>query len=140
MLFGSPDALPQLTPNWDKRFLELDDAAYRFESDPVPLGAIYFLHPRTDDPSQPIMATETIRGGMVDLLGNLSGNYLLDQILPAASFAFLGRLAQRVPLRRLAARANPDWLPQLREMVVNDVTALQAGATGPIGTRNGRDV
>jgi hypothetical protein len=129
MLFGSPDALPQLTPNWEKRYLELDGESGRFETEAVPLGAIYFLHPRTDDPSKPLIVAESIRGGMVDLLGNLSGNYLLDQILPAASFAFLSRIAQGVPLRRLTARANPNLLPRLLETVVKDVTALQAGVT-----------
>jgi hypothetical protein len=126
MLFGSPDALPQLTPNWDKRYLELDDVNYRFESDAVPLGAIYFLHPRSDDLSEPIIVAETFRGGMVDLLGNLSGNYLLDQVLQASSFAFLGRLAEGVPLRRLVPRADPNCLADLRELIVADVAALRS--------------
>ena len=43
-LFGAPDALPLLTPNWDKRYLDLagDDGRYQFQSDASPLRAIYF--------------------------------------------------------------------------------------------------
>jgi hypothetical protein len=128
MLLGSAEALPQLTPNWEKRYLELDNVSCRFEPETVPLGAIYFLHPRTDDSSVPVIVSESFRGGMVDLLGNMSGNYLLDQILPASSFAFLGRLAQAVPLRRLNPRADPDRLPELRELIVADVAALRPDA------------
>lgn len=139
MLFGSPDALPKLTPNWGKRYLDLDSVSYHFQSDALPLGAIYFLHPRNDAPSAPEIAAETLREGMVNLLGNLTGNYLLDQILPASSFDFLRRLTQAVPLRRIIPHADPDYLPQLRELIVADFRSLQTSARIH-KDRNGQDV
>ena len=44
-LLGSPDALPLLTPNWDKRYLPLDGVRATFQSEPKPLGAIYLPGP-----------------------------------------------------------------------------------------------
>ena len=42
-LFGDTEALPPLTPNWDKRFLDLAQPNYQFQDRPVPLAAIYLL-------------------------------------------------------------------------------------------------
>jgi hypothetical protein len=125
MLFPSRVDLPLLTPNWDKRYLELGRGSYRFEPEAVPIGAIYFLHPRSDDASAPKIVEEQLRAGMVQLIGNLTGDYLLDQILPVSSFHFLRRLAQNVPLRRIIPHANASCLPQLRELIVADVRSLQ---------------
>ena len=52
-LLGSPDALPLLTPNWDKRYLPLDGVRATFQSEPKPLGAIYLLAPRMSDSRAP---------------------------------------------------------------------------------------
>src|ERR1700687_479146 len=42
-LYGSPDALPRLTPSWEKRYLDLRTGHQRFQSTPLPLAAIYVL-------------------------------------------------------------------------------------------------
>ena len=46
-LYGSPSALPRLTPTWDKRALDLRTAAGGFQADRLPLAAIYVLDERT---------------------------------------------------------------------------------------------
>lgn len=125
MLFGSVDALPRLTPGWEKRYLQLDSVYHRFESEPVPLAAIYFLHPRSADLSTPAIDEEPKRDAMVKLIGNIGGNYILDHVAPATSFDLLQRLAHSVPLRRLVPRSDPDYLAQLRDLVVADVSRLQ---------------
>ena len=125
MLFGSAEALPRLTPGWEKRYLQLDSISHRFEPEPVPLAAIYFLHPRSTDLSTPAIDEEPKRDAMVKLIGNIGGNYILDHVAPATSFDLLQRLAQFVPLRRLVPRSDPAYLPQLRDMVVTDLKKLQ---------------
>lgn len=127
MLFGSAEALPLLTPGWEKRYLELDGVFHRFEPEPLPLAAIYFLDPRTDDQFSPRIDEEPSREGMVKLIGNIGGNYILDHESPAASFEILRRLAHSVPMRRLIPHTDPQYLPLLREMVVADVRSLCAG-------------
>jgi len=128
MLFGSSDALPPLTPNWDKLYLDLAGLPQGFEPDPVPLAAIYFLQSRSDDPSAPAIEKQPLRDGLVGLIGNIGGTYIQDYVSPAFSFDLLNRIAQSVPLRRLIPHANPDHLPQLREMVVAEVEALRTSA------------
>lgn len=140
MLFGSPEALPRITPTWDKRYLKLGSIAHRFEPEPVPLAAIYFLHQRTADPSAPVIEPEPPRDGLVKLIGSTGGNYLKDQESPASTFDLLRRIAQSVPLRRLIPHANSRYLPKLREMVVADIRALHPGAFVADESRDSPDV
>lgn len=124
LLFGSGEALPRLTPGWEKRYLQLENKYHHFQSEPVPLAAIYFLQPRSTDVCTPI-ADEPEREGMIKLIGNIGANYLLDLVEPASSFDLLQRMARFVPLRRLTPSSGPSSLSQLRGAVVKDVQLLQ---------------
>lgn len=46
-LWGSPDALPKMTPTWEKRYLDLPQNGYEFDTRPVPLAAIYVIGERS---------------------------------------------------------------------------------------------
>ena len=46
VLFGSEEALPRITPTWDKRYMALGDNGLGFATKPLPLGAIYLLGAR----------------------------------------------------------------------------------------------
>ena len=101
-LLAPAGALPLLTPNWDKRFLPLDDGVHSFQSSPAPLAAICVLQER-----QAMAAPAALRdlGGQEQLsllVANTYGNQLLDRAMREHEFTVLGRLAQRVPLRGLA--------------------------------------
>ena len=41
-LFGSEEALPQITPTWDKRYMALGENGLGFVANPLPLGASTF--------------------------------------------------------------------------------------------------
>jgi hypothetical protein len=127
LLFGAPEALPRITPTWNKRYLQLGSHEHRFEPAPVRLAAIYFFHSRTDDASAPRVEPEPLHDGLIKLIGNIGANYLLDQEAPAATFDLLKRLANAVPLRRLIPHTDPQYLPQLRDLVVADIGSLPAG-------------
>ena len=45
-LYGSTDALPALTPTWEKCCLDLTRADYQFQEQPTPLAAVYALGER----------------------------------------------------------------------------------------------
>ena len=47
LLYGAADALPRLTPTWDKRALDLTRNGCRFQQQPLPLAAIYVLAERS---------------------------------------------------------------------------------------------
>lgn len=125
LLFGSSQALPRLTPGWEKRYLQLDGEALYFEPVPVPLAAIYFLHARSSDTAAIAIDAEPKREAMVKLIGNTHANYLLDQVSPATSFDLLQRIARFVPLRKLVPGSGATALTQLRDAVVDDLRGLQ---------------
>jgi len=135
-LYGSPTALPPvilhnvLYPKWDKRWLNLTDPGYRFQSRPLPLGAIYFLGERQDD-SGPRVEDVLGKERLLLLIANNYGSTFLDKELRAREFEVLGRLLDRVPVRRLIPRAGPDYLPKLCEAILKDFSQLRSGSTDP---------
>jgi hypothetical protein len=131
-LYGSPTALPPvisdnvLDPEWNKRWLNLTDPGYRFQSRPLPLGAIYILGERQDD-AGPRVEEVPGKERLMLLIANTYGSTILDKKLRAQEFEVLGRILERVPVRRLVPRAGPAHLPQLCETVLKDFSHLQAG-------------
>ena len=136
-LFDSPTALPPLIshnvldPEWDKRCLDLTGPGYCFQSRPLPLGAIYILWERQEDAGPRV---EEVRGqeGLLLLLANTYGAAFLDRELRGREFETLGRLLDRVPVRRLIPRAGPAYLDQLCETIRKDISHLQAGGNYPL--------
>lgn len=124
LLFGSGEALPRLTPGWEKRYLQLEGAR-PFQAEAVRLASIYFLHPRNCETAAPAIEPEPEREAMVKLIGNIGANYILDQEDCARSFDLLQRLARFIPLRRLIPGFGTASLPRLCEAVVNDLETLQ---------------
>ena len=54
-LYGSETHLPKLTPNWEKRYLDLTERPEQFQRQPLPLKAIYQLAARSDDETAPFV-------------------------------------------------------------------------------------
>lgn len=129
-LFGSEDALPKLTPTWDKRFLDLD-SAFRFQHEPLPLAAIYFLDGNDTDPPQPRIEGVGLQEGLMSLIAHTSANYLLDKPMRAAEFEVLGRLAESIPMRQVYAGVEFADLPVLCEIIAADCRTLSV-STVPI--------
>ncbi len=125
MLFGEPDALPLMTPNWDKRYLDLMKDGFTFQKESLPLGAVYFLQERTADPSAPIIEPVAPSVGLIDLVTNAYTNYLLDKDMRAREFDLLGRIVQRIPLRRVTPHTDPARLPDLCRAIITDFEKLQ---------------
>lgn len=115
-LYGSPTALPPvvldnvLDPEWDKRWLNLTGPGYRFQSRPLPLGAIYILGERQDDTGPRV---EEIPGSkrLLLLIANTYGSTFLDKELRGQEFGVLSRLLDRVPVRRIIPRGGPPTSP-----------------------------
>lgn len=123
-LFGDVEALPRLTPSWDKRYLPLGGATYPFQQHALPLAAIYFLGPR-GGPSVGIEVQRVAsREGLVALLAESFATRLLDRRQRAAEFDVLGRVAACVPLRRVTPPPDIARLPELCRHIVRDVGAM----------------
>lgn len=132
-LYGSFDALPPVTPNWEKRYLALDGNGYRFQPEPLPLRAIYILDRRVTHASGPTVETEPAASGLIALLAHTYVNYLLDRDMRRREFELLGRLAVRVPLRRVKLPDDPARLFQVCHAVLEDVQMLPAAAVSILG-------
>jgi hypothetical protein len=130
-LFGDANALPKLTPTWEKRALDLAGAGQRFETSPRPLAAIYLLsepndvpadagRSRRDDAVQPLLGTR----GLLALLANTYVGYLLDSDMRRQEFDALARLQSQVHVRRVVAPTDNTRFPQLCNRIIGDYAAL----------------
>jgi len=120
VLFGAPDALPRMTPNWDKLYLDLGGCDCPFQETPLPLGAIYLLGERSRDIQAPFVEPVSPQEGLIELVANTYVNYLLDRAMRAREFELLGRLIRRIPVRRVVPHEDPTRFPALCQAIVDD--------------------
>jgi hypothetical protein len=115
LLYGSPHALPPLTPTWDKRGLDLSAGA--FQDEPLPLAAIYVLDPDASDAG---LGGEALRGreALVTLLGHSYVHYLMDRAQRVHEFESLSRLVTQIPVRRLARPHSARFAAALRDRIL----------------------
>ena len=123
-LYGSRSALPPLTPNWDKCYLDLTRPGARFENEPRALGAIYLLNGRSDEPHAPFVEPIDTAAGMMSLIANTYGTKLLDRHMRAREFELLSRLLAHVPLRRVTPHTNANRLRSLCNLLLADLERL----------------
>lgn len=123
-LFDREDALPCITPTWDKRYLVLGQNSHRFASMPLPLGAIYILSQREAGLKNPIVEEFSGREAFMGLVGNAYVNYLLDARMRKADFEVLGRVAAQVPVRRVRAAQDPSQVFDLCDRIAADAVRL----------------
>lgn len=119
MLFGSREALPLITPNWNKRDVDLASQD-RFCREPRQLSMIYWLAPRTADPRAPFVEPLDPVDQMMRLVENSYGNVLLDRELRTKEFVTLGRLLKTVEVRKLVPHISPDRLSHMLDLVLDD--------------------
>jgi hypothetical protein len=119
-LYGSEDAVLPLTPNWDKRGLDLVERGLPFRCAPQVLGAVYVLGERSRAPAAPFVEPVPAGEALMTLVANSYTNYLLDREMRAREFELLGTLVSRVPVRRVTPHADPDRLPRLCAAIMED--------------------
>ncbi len=125
-LFGAPDALPRLTPSWEKFFLPLDGGNARFEEQRRVASAFYLLAPRVAEAHAPRIETMSAREALLELVQNTYMNWLLDRGQRAAEFDALSRLVTQVPVRRIVPHVDPGRIGALCELIVADGERLSA--------------
>jgi hypothetical protein len=122
-LFGSPDALPQFSANYEKRFLSLGKQELRFAERALPLAAIYILGDRRGDPAPTVEALAPQRAFLA-LVANTFATNTLDTTMRAKEFEILARLAPTVPIRALHAHQDGGRLPDLCDLLRKEVREL----------------
>jgi hypothetical protein len=121
-LYGSEAHLPKLTPNWDKRYMDLND---RFENRPLPLAAIYHLDERSQDPAAPFVEFVDRSKGFMSVIANTYATKLMDKHMRAREFRLLDRVLNAVPLRRVTPHADPLRISELCDRIVGDYELIQ---------------
>jgi hypothetical protein len=125
-LCGAEDALPLLTPNWDKRYLNLGEGKHQFQQQPLPLTAVYILGERRADASAPYIEAVSTGKGLITLVANSYVTYMKDKFMREQEFEVLGRVAASVALRTVIPNADISYLPKLCEAILGDFHALTA--------------
>lgn len=123
-LFGPEAALPRITPTWNKQYLALDGNGYRFQSSPLPVGAIYILGERETDLTAPTIEEVSGREALMMLVANTYVNYLLDRDMRAREFDVLSRLLTGVPVRRVRPAADPSQSIAVCKSIMADAKRL----------------
>lgn len=122
-LFSSPERLPLITRGWDKRFLDLASGPGRFQSSPLPLGAVYLLGRSADVLNEPRIEPLAGRTALIALVANTSVNYMLDRSMRSREFEVAGRLVAKVTMRSVLS-SRLDDLDSLVTAILADWEAL----------------
>lgn len=127
-LYGSESHLPLLTPNWDKRYLDLTP---RFPSQSVPLSAIYLFGERVGEPGAPFVRPIDRTKALLSLIANTYTNYLIDKSMQARQFDLLTRVLAEVPVRRVTPHADARRIQQLCDCILDDFGSLKHHFSNP---------
>jgi hypothetical protein len=123
-LFGTPDAMPRITPSWEKRYIDLNAPGYRFHPHPLPLAAIYLLGERIGE--APRCDPVARRAALMPLVSETYTTRLIGRSMRAKEFELLGRIAEHVPVRRLSLPNAFREMDELCAVVIDDVRALSS--------------
>ena len=120
MLLGSEEALPLITPGWEKRYLALDGQRAKFAADERPLALVYVFGPRASDANAPRIEKLGAREAMLELVRNTYMNWVLDREQRAQEFDTLCRLVGRVSIRRIVPHTEPGKIGDLCDLILHD--------------------
>lgn len=136
-LFGSQDALPRITPTWDKHYLPLGRNGHHFASSPLTLGAIYILDSRDSSLTAPIIEAVPGKEAFMSLVANTYVNYLLDQEMRRNEFDVLGRVVSEIPVRRVRPPAESSVIFKVCEAIAADARRVMTRAAATAAAARG---
>jgi serine kinase of HPr protein (carbohydrate metabolism regulator) len=123
ILLGTTNALPRLTPTWDKRALQMRGQGWTWCEEPARLGAVVLLAPRMDTADAPRIDPMQPGEAFVSIAANSYANYLLDDRMRAGEFAAIARLMHDVQVVRATPHADPERLGALMRAIVGAIRA-----------------
>jgi hypothetical protein len=125
LLYGSPDALPQILPDWEKRCLKLgEEGETRFEERALPIGAIYVLGDSTLSSAESVESISQ-KTAMMTLVTNTYATNFLDAKQRAEEFAVLSRLVTAVPVRKVNAKRGTLRVDELCDVIQRDFKSFK---------------
>jgi hypothetical protein len=130
-LYGSAEALPQFSANYEKRCLSLGKQELQFAQEALPLAAIYILGERRGDPA-PLVEELTPQRAFLALVANSFATNTLDSDMRAKEFEILARVAPNVPIRVLYAHHDASRLPELCDLLSKEEQKLSTGRSARV--------
>jgi len=127
-LYGAGARLPPLTPNWEKRYLDLSGGG-AFQAEPRPLGAVYLLATR-EEAGAPRLEPLSHGGAVMALVSNTYSGWLPNLGAQARDLALFARLARRVPVVRAVPHEDPARLGELCAIIERHFAAAGKGTDG----------
>ncbi len=122
LLHGSSEALPQVSPAWDKRLLDLEEHGYCNAREPCPLAAVYLLDGEASQ--RPEVREVRGAGGLIALVANAYANLSPDPPMRAHEFDVLSRLLARIPVRRVHRPAAGLPPAELCDLIAGDYRVI----------------
>jgi hypothetical protein len=119
--------LPKAAGNRRLHF-ELTSAGYQFQSDPLPIGAIYLLADRNTDAPAPRVELVSAPDGIMGLVANSYVTRFLDKSMRAQEFQELSRLVNQVPVRKVYPHREPSRLAMLCKVILEDINGREPRA------------
>jgi hypothetical protein len=123
--------LPRVWTTVEKRALNLGPATegtFRFEAEPLPLGAVYFLGPRRPGLAAPTIEPLALADGLLRLAVHNYSRMRLSADHSTREFERLGRLARHVPLRLLHRPDDLASLGSVCDAIAGDLAGEPTGA------------
>jgi len=132
--YGDGNALPRLTPSWEKRYLDLRTSG-QFPSEPFRLAAIYILG--NSECGEIVEGPRSQR--MIQLAGNVYVNYLLPHRFRRRDFVRIADVVNVIPVRQVNVRDDFAALEGTCQTILHDFRSVrarfdQAAAAGRIPT------
>ena len=121
------ESLPEHSPIYTKRRLDLLEHGFRFHEGPLPVGMICILATRDASGGGPVIRALRPQTALMKLVSHTYGNYLLDASMRAHEFDVLGRVAASVDVSELSLGAGLDALVEDCRVLAERL-ALQSAA------------
>jgi len=115
--YGAEDSLPLLTPNWDKRYLDLTSAGHHFFEQPARLEQIYLLSERASE--GPLFDEISMSDKLIALVANSYATYVMDREMRRQEFELISRLLHSVPVRRVRPPSEMSRLDGMCKLIID---------------------
>jgi hypothetical protein len=126
-IHGSIEDLSLVSTNLDKRFIDLqikDREQWQFQSQALPLIAVYILGERDSNLTAPIINSLSLPEAMKYLMFNSYGRAFLTSQQCRQEFQELGQLAKTVPVRELLLPDNLGSLKQIYDVILENLRLI----------------
>jgi hypothetical protein len=136
-LFGPEKTLPRITPTWDKRYMALDHDGIGFAAKALPLGAVYLLDEREVSLQAPIVEEAAGSDALAALVAHTYVNYLLSRDMRSNEFDVLGRLVNKIPVRRVRPLTVPAAVFDLCKIIAADAKRVMISNAASSTSKDG---